>query len=106
MAERRRRVQCRAVVCRYTVSGVASTSTGKTFLARMIARECGLPLIKSSVAELFAISVGYLDSVVKAQRSLFARAAAAAAPCVLFLDEIADAGNLICINTRTPPSLK
>lgn len=61
--------------------------TGKTWLARMIAAECRLPLIASSVGELFATSSGNLDGVVKAQRAVFERAAARA-PCVLFWDEI------------------
>jgi hypothetical protein len=61
--------------------------TGKTVLARMVARECGIPILESSVAELFAGSPGFLDSVIKAQRAVFARAAAMA-PCIVFLDEI------------------
>jgi cell division protease FtsH len=61
--------------------------TGKTWLARLTAAACGLPLIESSVADLFAGSAGYLDSVIKAQRAVFARATATA-PCILFLDEI------------------
>ncbi|CAL8969065.1 ATP-dependent zinc metalloprotease FtsH [Rhodoplanes serenus] len=61
--------------------------TGKSLLARMIARACGVPLLAASVAEFFASSAGYLDSVVKAQRDLFARAAALA-PCIVFLDEL------------------
>jgi cell division protease FtsH len=61
--------------------------TGKTWLVRLIARACALPLIETSIADLFATSAGFLDSVIKAQRALFERAAAAA-PCLLFLDEI------------------
>ncbi|MBB1090459.1 AAA family ATPase [Rhodopseudomonas palustris] len=60
---------------------------GKTLFAQILARACGLPLIATSVADLFASSPGYLDSVIKASRAVFDRAAAAA-PCILFLDEI------------------
>jgi ATP-dependent Zn protease len=65
----------------------------------MTAQACGLPLIESSVAELFAISSGYLDGVIKAQRALFARAAAAA-PCILFLDELDAMPNRATISPR------
>jgi cell division protease FtsH len=60
---------------------------GKSVLARSLARACGVPLIVGSIGELFATSSGYLDGVIKSMRELFARAAAAA-PCILFLDEI------------------
>jgi cell division protease FtsH len=73
--------------------------TGKTWLVRLIARACGLPLIESSVADLFATSAGYLDSVIKAQRSLFERAAATS-PCCLFLDEIDAMPNRAKISPR------
>ena len=73
--------------------------TGKTWLARMIANACGLPIIESSIAELFATSSGYLDGVIKAQRALFAKAAAAA-PCLLFLDEIDAVPNRATMSPR------
>lgn len=60
---------------------------GKSVLARSLAHACGVPLIVGSIGELFATSSGYLDGVIKSMRELFARAAAAA-PCILFLDEI------------------
>jgi hypothetical protein len=60
---------------------------GKSVLARSIARACESTLIVGSVGELFATSSGYLDGVIKAQRELFAKAVAAA-PSILFLDEI------------------
>ncbi|MDN4987105.1 AAA family ATPase [Bradyrhizobium sp. WYCCWR 13022] len=60
---------------------------GKSVLARSIARACESTLIAGSVGELFATSSGYLDGVIKAQRELFAKAVAAA-PSILFLDEI------------------
>ncbi|MFT3940218.1 AAA family ATPase [Rhodopseudomonas sp.] len=60
---------------------------GKSVLAGSIANACGIPLIRTSVAELFASNDGDLGAVIKAQRAVFARAAAVA-PCLLFLDEI------------------
>jgi cell division protease FtsH len=64
---------------------------GKSLLARSIAQHCRIPLTVGSIGELFASSAGFLDSVVKAQRALFASAAAsaeAAGAALLFLDEI------------------
>ncbi|NEU97987.1 AAA family ATPase [Bradyrhizobium uaiense] len=60
---------------------------GKSLYARVLAKACGVPLVSFSIADLFASSPGYLDSVVKASRAMFDRAAALA-PCILFLDEI------------------
>ncbi len=60
---------------------------GKSVLAASIAQACGVPLIRSSMSEFFADSAGDLGAVIKSQRATFARAAAAA-PCILFLDEI------------------
>ena len=60
---------------------------GKSLFARILAQACGIPLIAFSVADLFATTTGYLDSVIKASRAMFERAAALA-PCILFLDEI------------------
>jgi cell division protease FtsH len=61
--------------------------SGKTTFAQILGASCGLETIVTSVADMFASSAGYLDSVIKAQRKVFAEAAAAA-PCILFLDEI------------------
>ena len=60
---------------------------GKSLFARLLAKACGVPLVTSSIADLFAGSPGYLDSVLKASRAIFERAAAVA-PCILFLDEL------------------
>jgi cell division protease FtsH len=60
---------------------------GKSVLARSLARACDAALVVGSMGELFATSSGHLDGVIKAQRELFAKAVAAA-PCILFLDEI------------------
>lgn len=61
--------------------------SGKTTFARILGDACDLPVIMSSISELFASSEGNLDSVIKAQRKLFDEAAAAA-PCLLFIDEL------------------
>jgi cell division protease FtsH len=60
---------------------------GKSVLARSLARACDAALVVGSVGELFAASTGHLDGVIKSMRELFAKAVAAA-PCILFLDEI------------------
>lgn len=60
---------------------------GKSVLARSLARACDAALVVGSVGELFATSSGHLDGVIKSLRELFAKAVAAA-PCILFLDEI------------------
>lgn len=73
--------------------------TGKTWLARLIAAACKLPIIEASVADLFGSSAGYLDSVVKAQRAVFAKAAAMA-PCILFWDEIEAMPNRSTLSPR------
>lgn len=61
--------------------------SGKTTFARILGQACGLPVVMASISELFATSDGDLGSVIKAQRKLFDDASAAA-PCILFLDEI------------------
>jgi hypothetical protein len=73
--------------------------TGKTWLAAIIARACSLPLVEASVADLFGNSAGFLDSVIKAQRAVFARAAALA-PCVLMWDEIEAIPNRATMSPR------
>jgi cell division protease FtsH len=73
--------------------------TGKTMLAAIIAQACGLPIVQASVADLFASGAGYLDSVIKAQRAVFERAAAAS-PCVLFWDEIDALPNRATLSNR------
>ena len=63
------------------------TGLGKTFFARILAHELGIPLIATSISESFATSAGFLDSVIKSIRDTFARAEACS-PCALFWDEI------------------
>jgi cell division protease FtsH len=73
--------------------------SGKSTLAAIVAQACKVPLVASSVAELFATSSGYLDGVIKAQRKVFAEAMAAA-PCILFLDELNALPNPETISNR------
>jgi cell division protease FtsH len=72
---------------------------GKSTLAKMLATACRVPIVISSVAELFAGSAGYLDSVIKAQRAVFARAVALS-PCILFWDELDGLPNRATISPR------
>jgi hypothetical protein len=69
-------------ICLFSKPGL-----GKTLYAQVLSRACGVPLIQTSVGEMFAAGPGYLDSVIKAMRNAFSRAAALA-PCILFIDEI------------------
>jgi cell division protease FtsH len=72
---------------------------GKTLFARILAQACGVPLVAYSIADLFANSAGYLDSVIKASRAIFERAATLA-PCILFLDEIDALPNRATMSNR------
>jgi hypothetical protein len=72
---------------------------GKSLFAQILARACQVPIVISSVAELFATSAGHLDDVVKAQRAVFARAQALA-PCILFIDEIDAIPNRATLSPR------
>jgi cell division protease FtsH len=72
---------------------------GKSLYARILANACGVPIVISSVAELFAGSAGYLDSVIKAQRAVFARAAALS-PCVLYWEELDGLPNRATLSPR------
>ena len=60
---------------------------GKTTFVRSLARSARLPLVSTSVAAWFSTTSGYLDTVIKAVDTDFARARAAS-PSFLFLDEI------------------
>jgi cell division protease FtsH len=73
--------------------------TGKSWLVRIIARACGLPIIEASVAELFTTGGDHLGSVIKVQRSVFDRAAAQA-PCILFWDELDAMPNRATLSPR------
>jgi cell division protease FtsH len=72
---------------------------GKSLFARILANACQVPIIISSVAELFASSAGHLDDVIKAQRAVFARASTLA-PCILFIDELDSIPNRATLSPR------
>lgn len=60
--------------------------TGKSVLAKLISRQCNIPILYCSIGDLFAKSDGYLGGVIKATRAVFERAAALNPSCI-FLDE-------------------
>jgi ATP-dependent Zn protease len=72
---------------------------GKTTFARSLAHTTGLPLIATTVGKWFSESPGYLDSIVKQIDKVFAEAKAAA-PCIVFLDEIDAVPNRATISPR------
>lgn len=72
---------------------------GKSMFAKILANACGVPLINASVGELFATSAGFLDSIIKAQRAVYARAAALS-PCILHWEELDGLPNRATISAR------
>ena len=60
---------------------------GKTMVARIIAAECGLTFVPTSIGELFATSEGDLGAVIKRSRQVFSKAVEMA-PSLLFIDEL------------------
>jgi cell division protease FtsH len=81
---------------------VGEPGLGKTYYCKLLAEACNAHFLSFSVAELFQNSAGYLDSVIKASRVFFDKAAVLAASrsagsgpscCVLLLDEIDAVGN-------------
>ncbi len=69
---------------------VGAPGTGKTTLARAIAKECGIKFVIASAATWQ--SAGYLDAHLRAMRADFAEARRFA-PAILFLDEIDSVGS-------------
>ena len=65
---------------------VSPPGRGKTQFSRVLAASLGVPLFELTVGSLF-VGDGNLGDVLKAMRKQFAEAAAAA-PCVLLLDEL------------------
>jgi ATP-dependent Zn protease len=61
--------------------------TGKTSLAKALAKAAGLPFVTTSVAEWFSASDGHLGAVVKEQKKFLA-SLRATRPCVAFIDEL------------------
>ena len=64
--------------------------TGKTTFALALGRSCGVPVHVHSFARWQA--AGHLNDMLKAMRGAF-KAAMAAAPCVLFVDEVDSVGD-------------
>lgn len=61
--------------------------TGKTSFARALAATCGVPLVAASYAQWQSSGDGHLGTLLRAMRASF-DAARAAAPCILFIDEL------------------
>jgi cell division protease FtsH len=76
--------------CLHSLLLYGKPGTGKTFLARAMGRSGGVPLITASFARWQAC--GHLGEMLRAMTDTFAEAIAAA-PCVLFIDEIDAAGS-------------
>ncbi|NYZ13359.1 AAA family ATPase [Azospirillum sp. RWY-5-1] len=64
--------------------------TGKTTFAKALAGSCGVPLISGTLSQWQA--AGYLNDLLKVMRAAFAEARAAA-PAILFIDEIDSFGD-------------
>jgi ATP-dependent Zn protease len=73
--------------------------TGKTLLASSLGSACGVPVVLSSLGEMFASSAGHLGDVIKAQRAAFAKAVACS-PSILFIDEINALPNVDSLSSR------
>jgi cell division protease FtsH len=76
---------------------------GKTFFGRVLAKAIGAHLLVFSIADLFANGPGYLDSVVKQSRDVFARSEAIAKAgglTVLMLDECDALPNRATLESR------
>ncbi|MGC5779965.1 AAA family ATPase [Methylobacterium sp. NFXW15] len=73
---------------------------GKTSFARSLAKSAGVPLIATSVSTWFASTGGYLNDIVKAVDSLFARAASIGGPVVILLDECDSIPNRATVDSR------
>lgn len=62
--------------------------TGKSTFVRSLSKTTGLPLISTSLGQMFSSSAGYLDSIVKAIDQLFAEARSKRTGCIVFIDEL------------------
>lgn len=61
--------------------------TGKTYFAAALARSCSVPLVTTSLGQIFTETQGYLDSICKGLDAAFAEARSKA-PSILFIDEL------------------
>lgn len=66
---------------------VGPPGTGKTLFATALAASAGLPLLATSYATWQASGEAHLGTLIKAMRATF-EAAAAHAPCIVFIDEL------------------
>lgn len=73
--------------------------TGKTLYASALARSCGVPIITTSLGQLFAGTDGYLNSIIKGLSQAF-ESARGQAPSVLFIDEIDAIPNRATLDAR------
>ncbi|WP_270933297.1 AAA family ATPase [Falsiroseomonas oryzae] len=78
---------------------VGPPGTGKTTFGRALAASCSVPLIQGSVAKWQASGTGHLGDMLKAMRRTFDEARAAA-PCILFVDEIDSLGDRSRFDSR------
>ncbi|MBJ6125540.1 AAA family ATPase [Microvirga splendida] len=62
--------------------------TGKTTLARSIAKAADLPLVSTSVGGWFSQGTGYLDVTIREWEKALAAATALSRPALLFIDEL------------------
>ncbi len=74
------------------------SGTGKTLFAQIIAKSAGVPFIATSMADMFQ-GHGDLGAVLKAQRAVFEQARAAA-PSILFIDELDGLPNRATMSAR------
>ena len=73
--------------------------TGKSMMARSLAKSCGIAYIGTSVGSWFGTSGGHLDDIIKAAQSAFDNARAQS-PSLLFVDELDSVPNRTTLSKR------
>ncbi len=73
--------------------------TGKTLFGTALAKTCKVPIVATSLGQLFATTEGYLSSVIKGLDAVF-QSARAQAPALLFIDEIDAIPNRASLDAR------